>query len=189
MTRSRRRYGCAGRGGCCRGSGRRSCAGSCGPLPRDGSPIRQRSPPVPICRPPPIIARDPLRVSARPRPSPTGRPASCSTQRHARVDLPVSASRSGDRPGAGLLPVQAVAIDDRPCLREVRQIHQDAAVVPRQLADHLVERDPRGRPGAVGVQQQYRLARADIRGSARSSWPAETALPVPSSEFEAIRRR
>src|SRR5258708_35329970 len=63
---------------------------------------------------------------------------------------------------ACLKAVHPLAIDDWTRLRKVREIHQDAAVVPRQFADRLVKRNPRGGSGAVGMEEQHRLSGAQI---------------------------
>ncbi len=64
--------------------------------------------------------------------------------------------------GPRLDRVHPLAVDDRAGLRKIRQIHQDAAEMLRQRAHGLVKRDPGGGAGAVGVEEQHRLACAQI---------------------------
>ena len=55
-----------------------------------------------------------------------------------------------------------LAVDGRARLREIRQVHKDAAEVLRQRPDRLVKRDLRGGAGTIRVQEQHRLAIAHI---------------------------
>ncbi len=64
--------------------------------------------------------------------------------------------------GPRLHRVHSLPVDDGTGLAEVRQVHEDAAEVGRERADRLVEGDPRGGAGAVGVQEQHRIARAHV---------------------------
>src|SRR6266568_7156568 len=58
--------------------------------------------------------------------------------------------------------MHALVVDGRPRLAEIGHVHEDASEVLREHADGLVEGDPRRRAGAIGVQEEHWLPRADV---------------------------
>src|SRR4029453_14028972 len=58
--------------------------------------------------------------------------------------------------------MHTLVVDDRSGFAEIGHVHEDASEVLRERADGLVEGNPRRRAGAIRVQEEHWLPRADV---------------------------